>query len=324
MVKSILQEKRKNLDGVEYPLFNSKQRDIDIAQLETIFSKYLEAIKIMCPNLTETEINDNFKRTMKEISFIRIDEMDMHIPPIIFSTSEFIHHQMRGETEQEKFDKAEKIIKRNPLFARYFINKTNMNATTRAFDCKAGIGIFAPALKTSQKKKSREEQLEGEKIFLHEFLHASSAYRETSNGDEIYKQGVRIYNERGVYDDFNEGLNEYFTVKIMKKMYPNDKIQCGYRDRVEMIKQMMSKLSKQERQEIFSLYISGQGKQIIENFKTKVNSNGKSIYDYFEYYQKNMVGLGGGLSPVNGKTLPLFGDAIQDCLDNSLTIPFFL
>ena len=55
-----------------------------------------------------------------------------------------------------------------------------------------------------------------------------------------------------------------------------------------------------------------------------VNSNGKSIYDYFEYYQKNMVGLGGGLSPVNGKTLPLFGDAIQDCLDNSLTIPFFL
>ena len=37
-----------------------------------------------------------------------------------------------------------------------------------------------------------------------------------------------------------------------------------------------------------------------------------------------MVGLGGGLSPVNGKTLPLFGDALQDCLDNSLTIPFFL
>lgn len=322
MIKSILQEKRKNLGGVEYHLFNSKQRDADIAQLENIFTKYLEAIKIMCPNLTETEITDNFKRTMKEISFIRIDEKDMHIPPIIFSTSEFIHHHMRGKTEKEKFDKAEQIIKRHPIFARHFINKTKMNATTRAIDCKAGIGIFAPALKTTQKKKTREEQLEGEQIFLHEFLHASSAYREIDqNGNEIYKQGVRIYNERGVYDDFNEGLNEYFTFKIMKKMYPNDNIHYGYRDRVEMVKQMMSKLSKQEREEIFSLYISGGGKQIIEIFKTKVNSNGKSIYDYFEYYQKNNVGLNGGLSPVNGKTLPLFGDAIADCLDNGLTVP---
>jgi len=83
----------------------------------------------------------------------------------------------------------------------------------------------------------------------------------------------------------------------------------------------MSKLSKQEREEIFSLYISGSGKQIIEIFKTKVNTNGKSIYDYLEYYQKNNVGLGGGLSPVNGKILPLFGDAIEDCLNNSLIIP---
>ena len=87
MIKSILQEKRKNLDGIEYPLFNSKQRSTDIVQLESIFSKYLEAIKVMCPNLTEDEINTNFKKTMKEISFIRIDEMDMQIPPIIFSTS---------------------------------------------------------------------------------------------------------------------------------------------------------------------------------------------------------------------------------------------
>ena len=76
--------------------------------------------------------------------------------------------------------------------------------------------------------------------------------------------------------------------------------------------------------EIRKKFEEKQALQEIENFKTKVNSNGKSIYDYFEYYQKNMVGLGGGLSPVNGKTLPLFGDAIQDCLDNSLTIPFFL
>ena len=322
MVKSILQEKRRNLDGVEYPLFNSKQRDLDITQLESIFSKYLEAIKIMCPNLTEVEIKDNFQRTMKEISFIRIDEMDMQVPPIILATSEFIHRFMRGKTEEEQFANAEKIIKRHPLFARHFINKTKMNATTRAIECKAGIGIFAPALKTSQKKKSREEQLEGEKIFLHEFIHASSAWKITEqNGEEYYRQGIRVNNEKGVYDDLNEGLTEYFTLKVMKKMYPNEKFESIYFDRVEMVKQMMSKLSKQEREEIFSLYISGQGKQIIEIFKTKVNSNGKSIYDYLEYYQKNNVGLGGGLSPVNGKTLPLFGDAIKDCLDNSLIIP---
>lgn len=321
MIKSILQEKRKNLGGIEYPLFNSKQRDIDMEQLESIFSKYLEAIKNMCPNLTENEINDNFKRTMKEISFIRLDETDMQIPPIILSTSEFIHKFMRGKTEKEQIANAEKIINRHPLFARHFMNKKKMDATTRAYDVKSGIGIFAPALKTSQKKKTREEQLKGEQILLHEFLHASSAWKITENGEEFYRQGVRIHEKRGVYDDFNEGLNEYFTFNIMKKMYPNDNIHYGYRDRVEMIKQMMSKLSKQEREEIFSLYISGEGKQIIEIFKTKVNADGKSIYDYFEYYQKNGVGLGGGVSPVNGKTLPLFGDVIEACLENSLTIP---
>ena len=68
-------------------------------------------------------------------------------------------------------------------------------------------------------------------------------------------------------------------------MYPNEKFESVYIDRVEMVKQMMSKLSKQEREEIFSLYILGSGKQIIEIFKTKVNSNGKSIYGCLEYYQ---------------------------------------
>lgn len=110
----------------------------------------------MCPNLTENEINNNFKRTMKEISFILVDETDMQVPLIILSTSEFIHKFMIGKTEEEQFTNAEKIIHRHTLFARHFMNKKKMDTTTRVYDVKSGIGIFAPALKTSQKKKQEK------------------------------------------------------------------------------------------------------------------------------------------------------------------------
>ena len=338
MINTILNQKRKNLDGVEYLLFNSNNRDKDIIEIEFILNRLLEEIKSIAiqncndfqRTLVENNIINHFRKIMDEVSAIRIDEMDMEKPPIIMSICEFIHRdinvklpldiigtsQEHVERELRQYKFAEDLVKRNPVMAKSFIEKNQMDATTNAYRVQDGIRVFAPILKATQ-NHSKDERINAIKIFVHEMLHVLSVWKKQENdGNEYYFQGVRIINERGIFDDFNEGLNEYFTMKIMSQMYPDEKIECGYKDRVQVIEQIMSKLSKEEQESMFLAYVTGGGCQIMAMCRDKIDQNGKSIFDYFDDYQRNGVGLFGGVSSQNHLEYPKFTETIKGCLQN--------
>ena len=318
MIRSLLSEKRRNLEGQEYYLFNSNSREKDIDMLEEIFIKYQYAMFSMMKTKTTTDVVDEIKNVFNSISYIRVDDSDMKKRPILFSVSEFIHHSLSGNTVSDKMKLAEKTVLAHPFYTRHLINKTKMNATTRALDARDGIGIFAPVVKATSNSKDRSIYLQGVKIFLHEFLHASSAWKKTLvDGRQVYYQGINTYNERGVYDDLNEGLNEYFTLKVMAQMYPGEKIECGYKDRVSMVEKMLSGFSSKEQNQIFENYVTGNGQKVLEIFKTKKDEQGKSIVDHLENYRQHGLGLEGGVSKITGKDFPLFGEKIDGCFKAS-------
>ena len=215
MINTILNQKRKNLDGAEYLLFNSNNRGKDVIEIEFILNRLLEEIKSITTQdsndfqkpLVENNIIDHFRNIMNEVSAIRIDEMDMATPPIIMSICEFIHRDIDVKlpldiigTPQEDIERqfmqnkfAEDLIKHNPVIVKSFIEKHQMNATTSAYRVQDGIRVFAPILKATQ-NKSKEERLNGIKVFVHEMLHVLSVWKKQENdGNEYYFQGVRIY-----------------------------------------------------------------------------------------------------------------------------------
>ncbi len=311
MFRGLLNETRRNLEGKEYLLFNSNNREKDVAMFEEMFDRYVFALSNIMKNRTTSEIVTDIKNVFNSLSYIRVDESDMKTRPMLFSVSEFIHHSMNGATQRDKMLLAEQTVLSHPLLTKHLINRTKMNATTRAAEVRDGIGIFAPVIKATQ---NNSLSIQGKKIFMHEFLHASSAWKKMdANGREIYYQGINAYNERGVYDDLNEGMNEYFTMKVMGKMYPNEKIECGYKGRVNMVEKMMKGFSEKEQEQIFENYITGKGQKVLDIFATKKDEMGKSVVDYLDYYRAHGVGLEGGKSCIKDKELPLFGEAINDC-----------
>ena len=316
-IKELLMQKRRNLDGQEYNLFDAKNRDKEIEELALTLGNYLCAVLDNLPKEKHEVAKYHFHETIKRISAIRIDASGAKTEPVLSSVAEFISPFMSGKDEMDKRRSSrDYILNHDDKDIQGLINKKPYDATTHANNEKEGITIFAPIIKSSQKLFSKVGELEAEKIFIHEFVHASSAWtKQDNNGENHYVQGIKVAGS-GVYDDFNEGLTEFYALKIMKGIYPNHQIRTGYNDRVNMVEDFMANLSKEEQDFMFESFINGKGNEILDFFNEKKDEKGNSIRDYLDEYQNNGLGLGGGFSKTSGQSYQLFGDKIKNCLQS--------
>lgn len=274
-IKQVLNEKRTNKDGYEYFLFDSFSREEDLQCLADCLNRYCEVVVDLYPNLNKEKIENHIVTTLRRINSIRIDEKDAKIPPMRIIIDEFT----RGGKVPFQDKKHDGVT---------FSSKHD------------GILMLIPDLKCEieENERNNTNKTNGRHTIVHEFLHSSSVYEFVdNNGQKCYFQGIKFNNARGLFDDLNEGLNEYFTAKVMAKMYPETKIERRYPARVKLVSTIMSAIPESEQSKLFENYVTGNGLQILKYFSQYKNNDGENFIDFLnKNYQQTGKGISGGES----------------------------
>lgn len=276
-VKELLDSKQKNRDNQAYLLFNSKNIVRDKAYVEEFLISNLRAMSTMVYSEDKKELAKHIIKTFKRIKAIRLDLADENIPPI-----KLVVENMK-QTHNGQIDKD--------------------GAVTLNTD-RDGIVIFVPVLEEEIKQNATAVKTQkGTHIALHELVHALSARFEivehTHNG-KLFKQkvcltGIRgVGQEKGIFDDLNEGMTEYFTQKILRKRGITYEEKEFYPWRVKLVDAIMQKFEPKQRRKIFTQYITGESDKIINSFKLLENGNSQNLWDYLdENYQQKHRGISG-------------------------------
>lgn len=300
-VRKFLNSTRKNHDGKSYLLFNSKDRIKDLSYLEDVLTSMLSMLEKFVPKQYQNDLKTHFLTTFNRIQGIRIDETDEKLPPLCFTAQDMRKHH-GGQ-----------------------LDKNGGVTYASVYD---GIVLLFPQLKTEMQARENGDTSnnDGRHTVIHEFVHALSVWKEdfVKNGRTItdYVQGIRTNQyPKGIFDDLNEGITEYISQIIMFHAYPGCKVEKRYPYRVKLVEKIAELYEESELINIFSLYILGRGKEVLEKFANTQLKDGTSL---LEYLDKNFYQRGIGLSNKNfdedRKVYEEIANVIDGSVDNELEI----
>lgn len=239
LIEEALSSKRFNLDGEEYDLFacNEVNREESIARMSECLNKMRIAIVELTSEKNKEKMNEHFMEVFKEISAIRIDETDRDSYPMKIMFDEFTQNGQIPFSEKKK-DGVTSSDKRDGIMLLY---------PEMADDVKDKREGYSPAIHT----------------LVHEFTHLLSIHLERQdNGEESYVQGLQYSGHDNLLDDFNEGLTEALSEQLLRKMYPEARIEDRYATRKDLANGFMESLDSEVKQETFEAYVGGNADQI--------------------------------------------------------------
>ncbi len=274
-VLDILNQKRKNLDGVEYNLFDSTNRQQEMQFIAECLQSYCDNIVELYPGVDKEKILAHIATTFDRINAIRVDPTDSHIPPIKFIVDEFTKNGTIPFSAK-KHDGVTMAKKRD------------------------GILLLLPDLRCEMQENLEKgtNKTSGRQTLVHEFVHACSVWEMLQkDGSQEYRTGLGFKGSYGLYDDLNEGLTEYYTAQVMRKMYPEAEIEQRYNYRVEAITRIMSGLSREEQAKMFENYITGNSVQIFNYLAEFRDEQGQDLMHFIGELEHQ----GKGISSANNQ-----------------------
>lgn len=257
----LLNETRKNKEGREYNLFDSQEnRKQNLKFIAETLDDVRNTIQGLCSKKNADLVDEHFETTIGKMSAIRIDQKDSGEYPMKLIFDEFTQNG-----------------------AILYESKARDGVTRSVLD--DGIMMLMPELKEECKDQT---SLSARHTLVHEMLHAMSNHIREENGKLSYVPGMQIYGSNNIFDDLNEGLNEYYTRKIMQRLYPNAEIEERYKARTSVIDAFMQQFDGNAQTKLFEAYVSGNFDQVLthqfENIRTK---DGESLKQRLEsLYQK--------------------------------------
>lgn len=277
---------------VSYKAFNSSNVLTDKKYLrKLLYNIYNEMLKFGDKKL----MTENFTETLKQINAIRIDLTDDDLQnTTLFRDFEHIKEttscakvkkleELKQQIELKKEVLASQTIsEEEKQFVLLEIQNIQNEITVVENDTLIRDGTFnyytynliIPEL--SEELSTNNPNKEGSHTFVHEFIHSLTA----KNNKIGIQQG-----QRGIWDDLNEGLTEYFAqIFITDFKFPNSNRR--YVLRTDLVKDIIKLFPKGKIEE---LYLSGQCDKIIELFKNTYNSNNESLFDYFKNIQQEAI-----------------------------------
>lgn len=246
----LLSETRKNKGGQTYNLFDCQNDRNGVLQyIADSLDKFRVELKKLAQTGSKGAVDEHFEATLASISAIRIDETDRNQYPMKLIFDEFTKGGIIPFQDKKK------------------------DGVTRSV-LEDGIMLLLPELgeEYSDNKINNTQNKNARHTLIHEILHAMSNYKKVRNGKEEYVAGMQIYGSDNIFDDLNEGLNEYYTRMIMKKMYPNEQIEERYSARVNVIEAFMGMLDKDDQDKIFEAYVTGNFEQVLDSYFTEMKT----------------------------------------------------
>ena len=287
----LLNEQRVNKDGQKYKLFDAEHdREKSLGVFASCLDSMRKEIRFMSSNDNREAVDDHFEKTIQSISAIRVDQKDRHMMPMKLI-----------------FDEFTKVGTIN------FDDKRKDGVTRSVAD--DGIMMLIPELQEeiNENEANRTDNINARHTLVHEMLHAMSNRKVVKDGRQIYQSGMQLYGNDNIFDDINEGLNEYYTVMILEKMYPNAEIENRYEARKNVVDGFMQNLSAETQGKIFEAYVSGNFDQVISKYFTKMKtSTGESLLDRLELLRQNGYRVSESNSPENMKNAQLLVDGFKD------------
>ncbi len=262
----LLDEPRKNKDGEQYKLFDCDgDRKQNLKFIAETFDNMRRAIKSMCSKEGAEVVDQHFEETIKRMSAIRIDKKDKDMYPTKLIFDEFTKN---GSVP--------------------FESKLRDGVTRSVLD--DGIMMLMPELK--EECRSREG-VGARQTLVHEMLHAMSNHIEEKNGKLSYIPGMQINGSSNIFDDLNEGLNEYYTRKAMQIMYPGAQIEGRYVARTSVIEAFMQQMDDKSRTRLFEAYVSGNFDKVLnEEFMRIKTRDGESLKERLDALAKKGFRIG--------------------------------
>lgn len=276
---------------VSYRTFNSSNILTDKQYLKKLlYNIYNEMLKFGDKKL----MTKNFIETLKQINAIRIDLTDDNLQnTTLFKDFE----EIKTSVARSKIKRLEELkhqieTKRNTFLspttteeekkvALLEIQNIQTEITNIQNDNSIKDGVSTPhnnliLPEMGEELSTNNPNKEGSHTFIHEFIHAL-----TRKNNQI---GIQ-QNQRGIWDDLNEGFTEYFSqIFITDFKFPNSNRR--YVLRTDLVKDIIKLFPKGKIEE---LYLSGQCDKIIELFKNTYNSNNESLFDYFKKIQQEAI-----------------------------------
>lgn len=282
----LLNETRKNKEGRQYKLFDCQDnREENLEFIAETLDDMREAIKGLALKSDADLIDEHFESTIKKMSALRIDKKDKDEYPMKLIFDEFT---------------------RNGSIA--FESKLRDGVTRNVLD--DGILMLMPELKYECEKQN---SLSARHTLIHEMLHAMSNHVETENGKSSYVPGMQIYGSNNIFDDLNEGLNEYYTQKIMREMYPNAEIEDRYKARTSVIDAFMQQMDEEAQTKLFEVYISGNFDKVLNSqFANIKTQEGESLKQRLDALASKGFRIGSVLDEQNMKNAQSLIDGFKE------------
>ena len=294
----LLNQDRTNKEEQRYKLFDSENNRDESLQY---ISNCLDSMRTVLKELTSTQNQDlvdkHFEKTISRFSSIRIDKKDKDIFPMKLIYDEF--------TQNGNIN---------------FEDKKHDGVTRSVLD--DGIMILIPELyeEIKENKSNNTNKINAIHTLVHEVLHAMSNRIVIENGRKKYITGMQLYGNDNIFDDLNEGLNEYFTRKIMQQMYPNQQIEERYIARTQTIEAFMKGLDQITQNKIFESYISGNFDQVLNNFFTKFQRiSGENLLLRLENLRIKGFRITASDDKLNMQSAQMFIDGLKDFKEQSKT-----
>lgn len=277
--------------SVSYKTFNSSNVLTDKQYLrKLLYNIYKEMLKFGDKKL----MTKNFIETLNQINAIRIDLTDDNIQSTTLYED---FEEIKASIVRSKIKKLEELkqqveIKKETLLSQTItetekqttlleIQNIQNEITTIQNDNLIKDGVSTPhnnliLPELGEELSTNNPNKEGSHTFIHEFIHAL-----TRKNKQI---GIQ-QNQRGIWDDLNEGFTECFAqIFITDFKFPNSNRR--YVLRTDLVKDIINLFPKGKIEE---LYLSGQCDKIIELFKNTYNSNNETLFDYFNNIQKEAI-----------------------------------
>lgn len=252
----LLNETRTNKEGRQYLLFDCQgDREQSLRFIAETLDNMRREIQGLCSRKNADLIDEHFEETLRRLSAIRIDQSGKNEYPMKLIFDEFT----KGGTIP-------------------FEAKARDGVTRSVLD--DGIMMLMPELK---QECESQQGFSARHTLVHEMLHAMSNQTKEENGRLSYVPGMQIYGSGNVFDDLNEGLNEYYTQKILQRMYPGTEIEDRYAARTSVIEAFMQQMDEETQTKIFDAYISGNFDRVLnEQFSSIRTQSGESLKQRLE------------------------------------------
>ena len=280
----LLNEPRKNKEGKQYNLFDClENREQNLKIVAETLDGLRKQIQSLCLKSNADLVDRHFETTIQRMSAIRIDQKDENPMKLIF----------------DEFTKNGTIP---------YESKLRDGVTRSIYD--DGIMMLMPELKEECKNPT---SITARHTLVHEMLHAMSNYTREENGKISYISGMQIHGSNNIFDDLNEGLNEYFTRKILQKMYPNSEIEERYKARTSVIDAFMQQMDEKTQTELFEAYVSGNFDKVLDGqFEEIKTENGESLKQRLNALYQKGFRIGAVLDEQNIKNAKSLIDGFKE------------